>query len=73
LTTADSSATWESASAGAGSTGSGHRPSWAAAARCPRTFIGSGERGERNPSILNLRLIVKTLRVPLADLLAEGI
>ena len=31
-----------------------------------RTFIGSVERGERNVSILNLRLIAKMLRVPLA-------
>lgn len=33
-----------------------------------RTFIGSVERGERNLSILNLRLIARVLRVPLADL-----
>ena len=37
-----------------------------------RTFIGSVERGERNLSILNLRLIAKVLRTPLADLL-EGV
>ena len=36
-----------------------------------RTFIGSVERGERNVAILNLRLIAKTLRVPLADLLGD--
>ena len=36
-----------------------------------RTFIGSVERGERNVAILNLRLIAKTLRVPLADLFAD--
>ena len=35
-----------------------------------RTFIGSVERGERNVAILNLRLIAKTLRASLADLLA---
>lgn len=35
-----------------------------------RTFIGSVERGERNIAILNLRLIAKVLRVPLAELLA---
>jgi transcriptional regulator with XRE-family HTH domain len=35
-----------------------------------RTFIGSVERGERNLSILNLRLIARILRVSLADLLA---
>ncbi len=34
-----------------------------------RTFIGSVERGERNVSILNLRLIARMLRVPIADLL----
>lgn len=33
-----------------------------------RTFIGSVERGERNVSILNLRLIASTLRVEIADL-----
>jgi transcriptional regulator with XRE-family HTH domain len=37
-----------------------------------RTFIGSVERGERNLSILNLRLIARVLRVPLSDLLAEN-
>ena len=37
-----------------------------------RTFIGSVERGERNVAILNLRLIAKTLRVPLADLFADN-
>jgi transcriptional regulator with XRE-family HTH domain len=36
-----------------------------------RTFIGSVERGERNVAILNLRLIAKTLRVPLTDLLGD--
>ena len=36
-----------------------------------RTFIGSVERGERNLSILNLRLIARVLQVPLADLLAD--
>jgi transcriptional regulator with XRE-family HTH domain len=34
-----------------------------------RTFIGSVERGERNLSILNLRLIARVLRVRLAELL----
>ena len=33
-----------------------------------RTFIGSVERGERNLSILNLRLMARVLRVPLAEL-----
>jgi len=36
-----------------------------------RTFIGSVERGERNVSILNLRLIAKVLRVPLGELVAD--
>lgn len=35
-----------------------------------RTFIGSVERGERNISILNLRLIGTVLRTNLCDLLA---
>jgi transcriptional regulator with XRE-family HTH domain len=34
-----------------------------------RTFIGSVERGERNVSVLNLRLLANVLRVPLATLL----
>jgi transcriptional regulator with XRE-family HTH domain len=37
-----------------------------------RTFIGSVERGERNLSILNLRLIARILRVPLSELLAKS-
>jgi transcriptional regulator with XRE-family HTH domain len=36
-----------------------------------RTFIGSVERGERNLSILNLRIIARALRVGLADLLSD--
>ena len=36
-----------------------------------RTFIGSVERGERNVSILNLRVIAVKLRVPLASIV-EG-
>ncbi len=35
-----------------------------------RTFIGSVERGERNVSILNLRLIAGVLRVTIAELFA---
>ena len=35
-----------------------------------RTFIGSVERGERNLSILNLRLLANVLRVSLAELVA---
>lgn len=37
--------------------------------RLHRTFIGSVERGERNISILNLRLLATVLRVNLAELL----
>jgi transcriptional regulator with XRE-family HTH domain len=36
-----------------------------------RTFIGSVERGERNIAILNLRIITRVLRVPLASLLLD--
>lgn len=35
-----------------------------------RTFIGAVERGERNLSLLNLRIISKALRVPLGELFA---
>ena len=37
-----------------------------------RTFVGSVERGERNIAILNLRLIARALRTPLADLLTDS-
>jgi transcriptional regulator with XRE-family HTH domain len=37
-----------------------------------RTFIGSVERGERNVSILNLKVIAAALRVSLAELLTES-
>jgi transcriptional regulator with XRE-family HTH domain len=37
-----------------------------------RTFIGSVERGERNVAILNLRLIARTLRIPLQDLFGDN-
>jgi transcriptional regulator with XRE-family HTH domain len=36
-----------------------------------RTFIGSVERGERNVSILNLKLIAAVLRVPIAELVEK--
>lgn len=36
-----------------------------------RTFIGSVERGERNVSILNLRLIAGVLRIGLSKLLGS--
>jgi transcriptional regulator with XRE-family HTH domain len=36
-----------------------------------RTFIGSVERGERNLSILNLRLIARVLRVSLRELFTD--
>jgi transcriptional regulator with XRE-family HTH domain len=44
------------------------------ARRCAlhRTFIGSVERGERNLSLLNLRVITKALRVSLAEILTES-
>jgi transcriptional regulator with XRE-family HTH domain len=44
----------------------------ALAERCEphRTFVGSVERGERNVSILNLRVIARALRVPLTKLLS---
>jgi hypothetical protein len=37
-----------------------------------RMFIGSVERGERNIAILNLRQIVRALRIKLAELLADS-
>jgi transcriptional regulator with XRE-family HTH domain len=37
-----------------------------------RTFIGSVERGERNISILNLRVIARVLRVELSELFGEA-
>ena len=37
-----------------------------------RTFIGSVERGERNLSILNLRIIANALRLPLVEMFASG-
>ena len=36
-----------------------------------RTFVGSVERGERNISILNLRLLARVLRVSVDDLLRD--
>jgi len=36
-----------------------------------RTFIGSVERGERNVSILNLRIISRVLRIELGELLDD--
>jgi transcriptional regulator with XRE-family HTH domain len=50
-------------------------PTGRRARRCElhRTFVGSVERGQRNISILNLRLIAEVLRVPLAELLADGL
>ena len=37
-----------------------------------RTFIGSVERGERNVSVLNLRMIAKVLRIALSHVFASG-
>ncbi|MGE3804821.1 MAG: helix-turn-helix domain-containing protein [Gemmataceae bacterium] len=39
--------------------------------RLHRTFIGSVERGERNLSVLNLRLIASVLQVSLSRLMGE--
>jgi len=36
-----------------------------------RTFVGSVERGERNLSILNLRLLARILRISLSELLLD--
>ncbi len=36
------------------------------------TFIGSVERGERNVSILNLRVIARILPAPLPDLFGDA-
>jgi len=36
-----------------------------------RTFIGSVERGERNVSVLNLRVISEALRLSLGELLSD--
>lgn len=36
-----------------------------------RTFVGSVERGERNLSILNLRLIARKLQVKIEDLVTK--
>ena len=35
-----------------------------------RTFIGSVERGERNISIPNLRLLARVLRIEIAEMMA---
>jgi len=50
------------------------RPGWTQAElarRCElhKAYIGFVERGERNVSLINLRRIVKVLRVRLSDLL----
>ncbi len=37
-----------------------------------RTFVGSVERGERNLSLLNLRLLAVNLRVPIGALLTDA-
>ena len=37
-----------------------------------RTFIGSVERGQRNISIINIRLIARKLKISLQDLFSES-
>jgi transcriptional regulator with XRE-family HTH domain len=37
-----------------------------------RTFIGSVERGERNIALLNLRVIARTLRIPITELFTDN-
>jgi transcriptional regulator with XRE-family HTH domain len=44
------------------------------AAECglDRTYVGGIERGERNPSLKNISIIAKALRVPIAALFNES-
>lgn len=44
----------------------------AAEAKLDRTYIGGIERGERNPSLLNIFRLAKALDVPVRDLFPPG-
>lgn len=44
----------------------------AAEAKLDRTYIGGVERGERNPSLINIFRIAMALRVPMRDLFPDG-
>lgn len=44
----------------------------AAEAKLDRTYIGGIERGERNPSLVNIHRIAKALKVVVRDLFPDG-
>jgi transcriptional regulator with XRE-family HTH domain len=44
----------------------------AAEAKLDRTYVGGIERGERNPSLLNIDRIAKALKVQVRDLFPDG-
>lgn len=44
----------------------------AAEAKLDRTYIGGIERGERNPSLLNINRVAKALNVRVRDLFPPG-
>jgi transcriptional regulator with XRE-family HTH domain len=37
-----------------------------------RTYVGSVERGERNPSLINIRRLAEAVEVTASDLLADA-
>jgi transcriptional regulator with XRE-family HTH domain len=43
----------------------------AAEAKLDRTYIGGIERGERNPSLVNIHRLAKALRTPVRDLFPD--